>query len=101
MSARLAIQGGKKAVTLDQSQVSQWPIIDDEVIAAVTGQLKPGELAALRRSGAAWFIVSGSEDSVADFLAELNGSIVRGGLAAAAQQTNFGDLSVIRVTGIR
>ena len=34
MSAGLAIHGGKKAVTLDQSQVSQWPIIDDEVIAA-------------------------------------------------------------------
>ena len=44
MSARLAIHGGKKAVTLDQSQVSQWPIIDDEVIAAVTGQLKTGEI---------------------------------------------------------
>ena len=44
MSTRLAIHGGKKAITLDQSQASQWPIIDDEVIAAVTGQLKTGEI---------------------------------------------------------
>ena len=44
MSSRLAIHGGKKAVTLDQSRASQWPIIDDEVIAAVTGQLKTGEI---------------------------------------------------------
>ena len=36
MSTRLAIHGGKKAIILDQSQASQWPIIDDEVIAAVT-----------------------------------------------------------------
>ena len=32
MSTRLAIHGGKKAIILDQSQASQWPIIDDEVI---------------------------------------------------------------------
>ena len=44
MSTRLAIHGGKKAIILDQSQASQWPIIDDEVIAAVTEQLKTGEI---------------------------------------------------------
>ena len=44
MSTRLAIHGGKKAIILDQSQASRWPIIDDEVIAAVTGQLKTGEI---------------------------------------------------------
>ena len=42
--SQLAIHGGEKTVTLDQSQASQWPIIDDEVIAAVTGQLKTGEI---------------------------------------------------------
>ena len=29
--SKLAIQGGDKAITLDQSEASEWPIIDDEV----------------------------------------------------------------------
>ena len=37
--SQLAIHGGEKTVTLDQSQASQWPIIDDEVIAAVTATI--------------------------------------------------------------
>ena len=42
--SKLAIQGGDKAITLDQSEASQWPIIDDEVTAAVVNQLQSGEI---------------------------------------------------------
>ena len=38
--SKLAIQGGDKAITLDQSEASQWPIIDDEVTEAVVNQLQ-------------------------------------------------------------
>ena len=42
--SKLAIKGGDKAVTLDQSEASQWPIIDDEVTEAVVNQLQSGEI---------------------------------------------------------
>ena len=42
--SRLAIQGGDKAITLDQSEASEWPIIDDEVTEAVVNQLQSGEI---------------------------------------------------------
>ena len=42
--SKLAIQGGDKAITLDQSEAAQWPIIDDEVTEAVVNQLQSGEI---------------------------------------------------------
>ena len=42
--SKLAIQGGDKAITLDQSEASEWPIIDDEVTEAVVDQLQSGEI---------------------------------------------------------
>jgi dTDP-4-amino-4,6-dideoxygalactose transaminase len=42
--SKLAIQGGDKAITLDQSEASEWPIIDDEVTEAVVNQLQSGEI---------------------------------------------------------
>jgi len=39
---KLAINGGSKAITLNQSD--PWPIIDDEVIEAVVNQVKSGQL---------------------------------------------------------
>ncbi|MCZ6676056.1 MAG: DegT/DnrJ/EryC1/StrS family aminotransferase [Candidatus Poribacteria bacterium] len=42
--SQLAIKGGDKAVTLDQGEADQWPIIDDEVTEAVVNQLKSGEI---------------------------------------------------------
>lgn len=42
--SKLAIKGGEKAITLDQSGASRWPIIDEEVIEAVVNQVKSGQL---------------------------------------------------------
>lgn len=42
--SKLAIQGGDKAITLDQSEASQCPIIDNEVTEAVINQLQSGEI---------------------------------------------------------
>lgn len=41
---QLAIKGGDKAITANSSEASLWPILDDEVIEAVTNQLKSGEI---------------------------------------------------------
>lgn len=43
-SSKLAIYGGEKAVTLDDTEALRWPIITDEEIAAVTDLLRKGEL---------------------------------------------------------
>jgi len=40
----LALKGGPKAVTLDDTEASKWPIIGDEEIEAVTDLLRKGEL---------------------------------------------------------
>ena len=42
--SELAIKGGNKAVTLDQSEASLWPIIDDEVTEAVVNQLQSRQI---------------------------------------------------------
>ena len=42
--SQLAIKGGSKAITQDQSEALRWPIIDDEVVAAVVSQLTSGEI---------------------------------------------------------
>ena len=40
----LALNGGERAVTLDDTEASRWPIITDEEIDAVTDLLKRGEI---------------------------------------------------------
>jgi perosamine synthetase len=42
--SQLAINGGSKAVTLDQGDASVWPIIDDEVTEAVVAQLQSRQI---------------------------------------------------------
>jgi len=41
---RLALLGGEKAVTLDVSAVSRWPVVGEEEIAAVTDLMRKGEV---------------------------------------------------------